>query len=42
MHNIGSYEEQVNTFNWGVSEAELGYKQGDIINIGKKRWLKIQ
>jgi acetyl-CoA synthetase len=34
MANIGSYEERVNGFDWSVSEKELGYKPGDIINIG--------
>jgi acetyl-CoA synthetase len=29
------YEELVNTFNWKISEDELGYKDGDIINIGE-------
>jgi len=35
MTNIGTYEERINDFNWSVSEAELGYKKGDIINIGE-------
>lgn len=35
MYNIGSYEERLKDFNWGISEAELGYKEGDIINIGE-------
>ncbi len=35
MYNIGTYEERVRDFNWSVSEAELGYKKGDIINIGE-------
>jgi acetyl-CoA synthetase len=35
MYNIGTYEERVNDFNWGVSEEELGYKDGDILNIGE-------
>src|ERR1035437_4736099 len=34
MSNIGSYEERLKSFDWSVSEKELGYKQGDIINIG--------
>ena len=34
MSNIGSYEEQTKDFNWSLSEDELGYKDGDIINIG--------
>jgi acetyl-CoA synthetase len=35
MSNIGSYEEKVRNFKWEDSEAELGYKKGDIINIGE-------
>jgi acetyl-CoA synthetase len=35
MYNIGTYEERVKDFKWGVSEAELGYNNGDIINIGE-------
>ena len=35
MHNIGSYEERVKDFNWSISEEELGYKAGDVINIGE-------
>ena len=34
MSNIGSYEERVKNFDWSISEKELGYKQGDVINIG--------
>jgi acetyl-CoA synthetase len=34
MSNIGSYEERLKNFDWSVSEKELGYKQGDKINIG--------
>jgi len=34
MSNIGSYEEKINSFDWSDSENELGYKHGDIINIG--------
>ncbi|NIM14917.1 MAG: acetate--CoA ligase [Candidatus Aminicenantes bacterium] len=35
MSNIGSYEEKVKNFKWDDCEAELGYKKGDIINIGE-------
>ncbi|MCP4218714.1 MAG: acetate--CoA ligase [bacterium] len=35
MHNIGNYEERIKDFNWGISEAELEYKEGDVINIGE-------
>lgn len=34
MSNIGSYEEKIRNFDWSVSEKELGYKQGGILNIG--------
>lgn len=35
MYNIGTYEERVKDFDWGISEKELGYKDGDVINIGE-------
>jgi len=34
MSNIGSYEERIKNFDWSISEKELGYKAGDVINIG--------
>lgn len=34
MSNIVSYDERVKNFDWSISEKELGYKPGDIINIG--------
>ncbi len=34
MTNIGSYEERIKNFDWSISEKELDYKPGDIINIG--------
>jgi acetyl-CoA synthetase len=34
MYNIGSYEQKVKDFDWVLSEEELGYKDGDVINIG--------
>jgi acetyl-CoA synthetase len=34
MSNIGSYEERIKNFNWSIAEKELGYKDGDVINIG--------
>jgi acetyl-CoA synthetase len=34
MSNIVSYEEREKNFDWSISEKELGYKDGDIINIG--------
>ncbi|MDP4281780.1 MAG: acetate--CoA ligase [Bacteroidota bacterium] len=36
MSNIGSYEERIRDFSWSISEKELGYNPGGIINIG---WL---
>ena len=33
MSNIGSYEERVKDFDWAIAEKELGYKEGDVINI---------
>jgi acetyl-CoA synthetase len=34
MSNIGSYEERVENFDWSIAEKELGYKEGQVINIG--------
>ena len=34
MSNIGSYEERQKEFDWSLAKTELGYKDGDIINIG--------
>ncbi len=34
MYNLGSYEHQLNSFHWSISERELGYQPGDTINIG--------
>lgn len=34
MSNIGSFEERLSNFDWSISEKELGYKEGDVINIG--------
>jgi acetyl-CoA synthetase len=34
MTNIGSYDERIKNFSWAIAENELGYKPGDIINIG--------
>ena len=33
MSNIGSFEERIKNFDWKISEEELGYKPGDVINI---------
>jgi acetyl-CoA synthetase len=34
MSHIGSYEARIKDFSWSISEQELGYKPGDVINIG--------
>ncbi|MFC1724016.1 acetate--CoA ligase [candidate division KSB1 bacterium] len=34
MSNIGSYDEIIKDFKWSISESELGYNNGDVINIG--------
>jgi len=34
MSNIGSYDDRVKNFDWGISEKELDYKPGNVINIG--------
>jgi len=34
MSNIGRYEDRVKGFDWSIAEQELGYKAGEIINIG--------
>jgi len=34
MSNIGSYDERIKNFSWNLAEQELGYKPGDVINIG--------
>ncbi len=34
MSNIGSYDERTKNFDWSISEKELEYKDGDVINIG--------
>ena len=33
MSNIGSYEERLKNFRWSLAEKELGYKDGEVINI---------
>ncbi len=35
MHNISSYEDTLENFSWKNVEEELGYKPGDVINIGE-------
>jgi acyl-coenzyme A synthetase/AMP-(fatty) acid ligase len=34
MPNIGSYEDQLKSFNWSLAEKELEYCKEDFINIG--------
>jgi acetyl-CoA synthetase len=34
MSNIGSYEQRVKSFGWDEVKAELGYKDGQPLNIG--------
>jgi len=34
MSNIGSYSDRLSDFSWEISEKELEYNNGDIINIG--------
>ncbi|OGD21893.1 MAG: hypothetical protein A2W03_10935 [Candidatus Aminicenantes bacterium RBG_16_63_16] len=34
MSNIGSYEDRVKDFSWSISERELEYTPGEVINIG--------
>jgi hypothetical protein len=34
MSYFGTYEERVKNFDWSISEKELEYKDGDLINIG--------
>jgi len=34
MSNIGSYEQRIENFDWSLSERDLGYKPGDVLNIG--------
>ena len=34
-NNMKPYEEELKNFSWDISKKELGYKDGDIINIGE-------
>jgi acetyl-CoA synthetase len=34
MSNIGSYDQRIRDFSWSLSEKELEYENGSIINIG--------
>ncbi|MDP2363709.1 MAG: hypothetical protein Q8M94_08060, partial [Ignavibacteria bacterium] len=33
--NMKSYEEEYKSFSWQISRNELGYNDGDVINIGE-------
>jgi acetyl-CoA synthetase len=33
--NIGSYDERVKRFDWTMAEAELGWREGEPLNIGE-------
>ena len=35
IYNMEPYEDEIKDFSWEISENELGYKKGDIINIGE-------
>lgn len=34
MSHFGTYDERIKDFSWSLSERELEYKPGDVINIG--------
>ncbi|MCX8159783.1 MAG: acetate--CoA ligase [Candidatus Saccharicenans sp.] len=34
MTHFGNYEERAKNFSWAISEQELGYQPGQVINIG--------
>jgi acetyl-CoA synthetase len=34
MSHIGSYDERIKNFDWSISEKELDYRPGNVINIG--------
>jgi acetyl-CoA synthetase len=34
MFNIGSYDQRIKDFSWSLSEKELEYEKGNVINIG--------
>jgi len=35
MSNMGDYQEKKSSFTWQQSEQELGYREGNVINIGE-------
>ncbi len=34
MSNMGSYDEKLKNFTWSIAADELGYKDGEVVNIG--------
>ncbi len=34
MSNIGSYEERLKDFDWGIAKEVLGWENGELLNIG--------
>ncbi|NTV84999.1 MAG: AMP-binding protein, partial [Bacteroidales bacterium] len=34
MSNIGSYDQRIKNFSWAISEKELEYEEGNVLNIG--------
>ncbi len=34
MSNIGSYDERRRDFDWDIAKRELGWKEGEVLNIG--------
>ncbi|MBN1791477.1 MAG: acetate--CoA ligase [Bacteroidales bacterium] len=34
MSNMGSYDERLKNFTWSIAAEELGYKDGEVVNIG--------
>ena len=34
MSNIGSYEERLKDFDWGIAKEVLGWEDGELLNIG--------
>jgi acetyl-CoA synthetase len=34
LSNIGSYEERLKGFHWGIAREVLGWKEGELLNIG--------
>ena len=34
MSNIGSYEQRLRNFDWGIAKDVLGWREGELLNIG--------